>query len=192
MKSFRQFLPLALLAALAACGSDSTGPKNPGNSGGKSGSVRFSYTGGGTSGGTFKAEGAMPASGDLGNWAGGARFDDDEDSAIVLTGATRQGSKYNTMAIQLDGNTAGTYTFDSDCNVRCAYGAIAFGLSSWTDTADRACVLTEGQVTLTTISATQAKGTFSGEGVCLSGGSTIESFQVTGGTFDLPLADIQG
>jgi len=193
MKSFKQFLPFAIAAVLAACG-DSTGPdKNPGNPGdNRSGSLRFSYAGGGAAAGTFQAEGAMPASGDLGTWAAAARFDDDDESAIVLTGATRQGSKYHTIAIQLDGVTTGTYDFGAECEQNCAYSAIAFGLSSWTDTADRACVIEEGQVKLTTVSATAAKGTFSGTGVCISGGMSIESFQVTGGTFDLPLANLQG
>lgn len=189
MKSFKHLIHLTFLAALAACGGDSSGP---GTDAGESGSLRFTYSGGGAAGGTFQAAGAVPTSGTLGNWAGGGRIDDPQGTTILLTGVTRVGSKYHRMSIELQGVTTGTYNLDDECEARCAFAAVSFGIASWTDMGERSCVLEEGQVTLTSLSATEAKGTFSGVGVCMSNGVSEEPFRVTGGTFDLPLVAMQG
>ena len=193
MKCLKQLTSFVLLATLAACGGDSTGPGDDDGDGlGRRGLLRFTYSGGGEAAGTFQAEGAIPASGTLGTWAGGGRIDDSEGITVLITAVTRSGAEYDMMSIELDGATTGTYDFGSECEVKCAYGAVAFGVASWTDAADRACTVDEGEIIVTSLSGTEAKGTFSGAGSCMTDEMEEDPFRVTAGSFDLPLVDLQG
>ena len=63
-----------------------------------------------------------------------------------------------------------------------------FDLASQGDETSRVCNLTSGEVDLTSISSDEAKGTFSGTGVCLANGVLVDQeFKVTGGTFTVKL-----
>jgi len=126
----------------------------------------------------------------LGTWAGGARVNDEGETTVLVTAVTKSGSDYGMTSIQLDGKAAGTYDMGGNCDTNCAYAVAAFGISSWTDSGERACFIDEGTVTVTALSATEARGTFSGMGSCITDAEFDEPFQVSGGTFDVKVMDL--
>lgn len=180
----KQLISLGFVLSLAACGADSDDGFGPDNGGTGSGSLSFTYAGDGGNG-SFQASGAAPTNNSLGTWAGGARVSDEGETTVLVTAVTKSGSDYDMIGIQLDGNAPGTYDMGGNCETNCAYAVAAFGITSWTDSGERACFIDEGTVTVTALSATEARGTFSGKGSCMTDEEFDEPFQVSGGTFDV-------
>jgi hypothetical protein len=150
------FLALTLLGALSC--SDSTGPN-------VSGSVAFSFTGGG--GGTLTAAGNAPS--------------------LI---APRSGSNVDLAVLRFEGTATGSQNIDAACNIdgstSCTGMELLLNFNGNGDTGDFFCALTSGTIVITEISAARAKGTFSGTGSCLAGGGS-SAFAVSNGTFDVAL-----
>lgn len=187
MKGIKFLLPLVIAAFAAACSDDGNGTGV--DLGELSGSVSFSFQGGGADAGNFRAEGQVPSNGALGNWAGGIRTSADDSASIGITGSTKSGSDYDMMTLVIEGITTGDYSFSEECGTHCAYGAVVFDLAAQGDDTSRVCTFTSGEVHLTSITSTTAKGTFSGTGTCVANGQLEdEEFRVNGGTFDVKVA----
>ena len=187
MKAIKKLLPMAVLIVLAACGDDSTGSDV--DAGDLKGTVAFSYQGGGEAGGSFQASGAAPGDGSLGNWAGGLITSRGDSASIGVTGTTRSGSDFDMTTLVIEDTRAGSYSFGEDCGTSCAYGVVVFGIAALGDDIHRVCTLASGELHLTSVSTTAAKGTFSGTGTCVADGQPEdEAFTVAGGTFDVKLA----
>ena len=184
----RRLLPLISLAALAACGDDGP-PSGPGN---LSGSMTFTYTGGG--GGTFTASGIAPTtSANLGstNWSAG--FRDDAANQISVFGVrTRSGGRYDLMILGISRLTVGSVSVEADCDPDLGENCSGFiyfvNISDADENMDFMCFPTSGSMAITSISGSRAQGTFTGSGNCVHGTTgAVSSFVVTNGSFDVAL-----
>ncbi len=178
----RALLASALLAALSC--SDSTEPS-------VLGSMSFTYTGGG--GGTFNVSGnAPPLTGTAPtstSWAVGY-----VENGEVFLGASkpRSGQQVDLVVVRIQRTTAGSEPIDATCDedgdVACSTMVLFLNFNGNGDSGDFFCGLTTGTIVITEISSSRAKGTFSGNGNCVSGtGGTPAAFTVTGGTFDVAM-----
>ena len=148
----------ASIGLLVGCGGDKTTAPT-----GLAGQMGFSYTG--ALSGTFNVTGQMPATGqETSSWAAGE---------IVATGTD-----------------AGTATIDFDnCSASvCSTVFFLLGLNNGTTfTFLQDCYLQSGTITITEVTSTRIRGTFSGAGTCSSSTGTQTSFTVTNGTFDVAI-----
>jgi hypothetical protein len=173
------FLAAALLVVLSC--SDSSGPN-------VSGSVSFSFTGGG--GGTFTASGNAPsftAPPTATSWAVGYV---DAGETHVAASRPRSGALVDLAILRFEGTATGSQTIDVSCNIdgstACTGMELLLNFNGNGDTGDFFCALTSGSIVITEISATRARGTFSGTGTCLAGtGGGSSAFAVSNGTFDV-------
>lgn len=167
---------IVLLGALAC--SDSTGPNH--------GSVAFTYTGAG--GGQFRVSGdAAFTSGS--SWVAG----------YVQTGEThvgavnpRSGGLIDLATLRLERTTAGSESIDPACDMdgvtSCTGMEFFLNFNGDGDTGDFFCGLTSGSIVLTEVTSSRAKGTFSGNGICVDGtGGGSEGFSVSNGAFNVAL-----
>ena len=171
----------ALVLAALAC-SDSTSPNS------NNGTTTFTFTGAG--GGSFSATGAVPAlQADLGthNWAGG--FLSTPDGGYEIAAAQTRGSgRFDLVDMFVHRLSVGTDVVDSTCSTsNCTSVIFARNISQTDSNQDFLCVATSGSLTITEVSSTRVKGTFSGSGSCFDAGSTESAFTVTDGSFDVPL-----
>jgi hypothetical protein len=170
-------------AGLTSC-SDS------GPNGNASGTVSFSFTGGG--GGTYNVTGAIPVNASAlftTNWAAGAR-DDANNTTEVISVRTATASTFDEIVITIPRTTAGSSTIDVNCSANtCADVSFLIGTNSSGSVFQYLCVLETGTIAIGSISSTRASGTFSGTGTCTNGGGTETAFAVTGGSFNVPLVD---
>ena len=161
----------ALLAVVAACG-DGTGP------GGLSGSLSFSYSG--VTSGTFSASGSVGVLDPFGStWAAGVR-DETNQSLSVAANVARPSDRSDDAVIAFPQLTPGTVTIANGAGIAITFGMTQSGTATW------ACDVTSGSVTVTTLSGTRARGTFSGTGTCFNDSGASGAFTVTNGTFDVP------
>lgn len=172
---------VALLGALSC--SDSSAPDIRG-------SVAFTYTGAG--GGSFSASGNAPSLSALPtgtSWAVGFV----EAGETHIGGSTpRSGGLVDMAVLRLERTTPGSATIDPACNIdgsaSCTGMELFLNFNSNGDTGDFFCGLTSGTIVLTEASSSRAKGTFSGNGDCVTGtGGAASAFSVSNGTFDVAL-----
>jgi hypothetical protein len=159
------------------------------------GTVAFTYNGTVMSG-TFNAVGKLPAQNQMTTttWTIGLRYVD-FGTVGLNAHVPGNGIRY-TLDLYVRRNTPGSSPVNGDCGpgpgISCT-GVVMFldypgGFSTVNP---NSCVLGSGTVTITSMSETRMAGTFSGTGVCISGtgsGPTVTSFfEVTSGSFDVPL-----
>jgi hypothetical protein len=172
---------------LAAC-EKTTEPS--GEPSGNAGAISFNFTGGG--GGTFSATGVPPANPVLPgttNWAAG--YQDPVDGVTGGAGILLEGGTYDFVIFGVQRLSVGTEPVDADCDADAGNCTGLFfvinGQGSTVASFDNICALLTGSFTITEVTATRVKGTFSGGGECTSSTQTISVFSVSSGSFDLPL-----
>jgi hypothetical protein len=177
-----RFKPLVLVASLAllpGC-KDSSGPS------GLNGTLSFSYSGALT--GNFSASGQFnPVNMETVSWAAGER---DEANGILFVGAAvpRNATSHDILGIEIERLTPGTATIAANCNTNCAFVALIFGNDNTGSSFLLGCDIETGTVTITEISTTRARGTFSGNGTCFPpAGGNPQAFAVANGAFDVAL-----
>lgn len=184
VRSSRAFFVL-LSVALAGCGSDSPTETTVG----ASGSLSYNYTGAGASGSTqFSATGAIPSNVAVNNgsqpWAAGGV---DGTSTVVWAVIPKSSNNWDMTFINIERTTAGTATISPSCTSNCADVGVWFGANNNETNYTYYCALTTGSVTISTITATTATGTFSGSGTCAAAAGGETPFTVTNGTFSVGL-----
>ncbi len=193
----KRLTPCALLLTLAACpGSDGgTGPEEVVSS------VRFSHPAAGAilPAGAYEAVGEVRFGGQgqllPGEWAFGmvgmppgfvVRVTASQRSAIV-------NGRYDVVAMEVPGDipAGGTAALAVVCNgaPACAQVHVSLGMRTQGNVSPQVtCTLSNGTVTVTARSATRIRGTFAGSGTCY-GSAGNAPYQVTGGTFDVPVLE---
>jgi hypothetical protein len=184
-------LPLITMAAFAAgCGGDSRSPVDPSAPG--SGTVSFTYSGTAVSG-SFNATGALQSSGanqpQFGTFAVGWR----EGSEFGIYGF-RAASNNRGDAFYIDGRPItgpGTFPVREWCDSPsqpCVEIYFDRNIHWTTGALDNECYLTSGSLTVTSLSNSQAQGTFSGQGECFSSTGQLQgSFAIANGSFNVPV-----
>lgn len=173
----------ASLALLASCKDSSTGPT------GFSGTVSFTYSG--AISGNFTATGVMPAAQgamETSAWAAG-EVSTVDGVTYVASATPRNATSHDFFGFYVERTTPGSSSASDTCTSNCAFVAFEFGMQNGTgNTWLQLCSLTAGTVTITEISGSRVKGTFSGTGECVApNSSTPQAFTVTNGTFDVAL-----
>lgn len=189
----KKALPCAMLLALAACPSDGTGPDG-------TAMLRFSHTAAGTllPAGTYEARGEvrMGSQGQIrpGEWVYALvgippsllRVNASQRSVLI-------NDRYDLMMMELPVGlgAGGSVPIHAPCLglPDCAQVQMRLGVRAGANqTPEMTCTLVGATVTVTARSATRVQGTFSGPGNCYAPGGSAP-FQVTGGTFDVPILD---
>lgn len=122
--------------------------------------------------------------------------DDAETALIVSANLPKSGNLHDQVVILIPRLDPGSSTVSVSCDPEvdtCADLLFEIGLSGNEQTFDRFCFLESGTLTISTIStisATRATGSFSGNGQCLTQSNSLSSFSVSGGTFDVPITNI--
>lgn len=187
---YKRIAIVATLSLLAACGSDSaTGIID----GAISGSLSFNYTGGG--GGSYSASGAITSAALASSpytttWAMGFK-DATDNSTNIAANIPKTGSTSDVAVITVKGQATGTFNIDVNCfdtsSSTCNDVALLIGQSSNGQTFSNICTLSSGSITISTLSSTNAVGTFSGSGTCVTSAGAISAWAVTNGSFNVPL-----
>ena len=194
----RSALVLACGITLAACGGyDPTEPT------GVSGSLSFSYQGGGSANSaTYNASGTIPSNvggefngNSLGtsSWAAGA-YSTTQNYAVVGAAIPKTSTQWDITEVVINRTTVGTSQISADCsdpeNTTCTGVFVMFNFNPNGDTSTSFCFLTTGSVTVSAISASNMTGTFSGTGSCFNGTTGAESpFTITNGTFNVGVSN---
>lgn len=190
---------LGVLAILAFGASCSDGPSEPTLN--AAGTMAFSYNGGTlVTAGSYSANGGLPTSQTTQatqQWAAGFRDTENNNNIGVVASVPRANNRFDMAMLVFDRSTSGSSTIDVNCPTdNCAALIVMYNISeSSTATGEVMCGLETGTMTLTTVSATRATGSFSGTGSCISldDFTTESTFTVTNGTFDVPLiSDVPG
>jgi hypothetical protein len=173
-----------MLATLASC-SDSSGPS------GFNGTVSFTYSGATT--GSFSASGGIPSGApETEEWAVGFRSDEEQ-----LVGATaivpRSSTKHDFFFLQLPRLTVGSSTITDNCTAEnCAAVVVDLNVDNTSGDSDFFCGLTQGTITITSISSTRVEGTFNGTGECITTAPNAVAFAITNGSFNVALVSDTG
>jgi hypothetical protein len=185
----RRLAIVAALSLLAACGSDSATNVIDAISG----SLSFNYTGGG--GGSFSATGAITSAA-LANspftttWAMGFK-DSINNSTNIAANIPRTSTTSDFAIIAVKGQSTGTFNLDATCAPTgastCNELTLWIGQSAAFQSWGSVCALDSGTITISRLSSTNAVGTFSGSGQCVTSAATVSSWVVTNGAFDVPL-----
>ena len=187
---YKRLAVLASLTVLVACGSD--GGTNPVGAA-TSGTLSFNYTGGG--GGTYNATGgissvALASTPFTTTWAAGYK-DPADNSTNIASNIPRTSTTSDLVVIALKGQAASTGTISPSCTpsttVACNSVSLLIGQSSSGATFGNICTLTSGTVTLASISSTNATGSFSGSGTCVTAAGGSSAWVVINGAFNVPL-----
>jgi hypothetical protein len=185
-------IPCAMLLALAACPFDSTGP------GDDRAVLRFSHTAAGTllPAGTYEAEGEVRigSQGQLqpGEWV--FAMVGIPPSLLRVTASRRSAivdGRYDLvlMELPLTLQAGASVPVFSPCVGSPDCAQVQLGVRAQGNlTPEMTCGLDGGTATVTARSDTRIQGTFSGPGNCFAPGASAP-FQVTGGTFDVPILD---
>jgi hypothetical protein len=183
MLSSRVFAISSLLALVAGC-SDSTSPAAK-----VTGSFSFTYSGTAATG-SFSASGSAPTGGTLGATAFAHGYRVATESHFGVVGVVPRSGQTHDFTVLFAPNTGPGTTTIAECQTEstCSGLLIVFGSSNSGDTFTLLCGLDAGSITVTELSNTRAKGTFSGSGECFGPSGTVQSFTVTGGTFDVPVS----
>lgn len=188
--SHKRITLIAILSMLAACGGDST--TNPIDVA-TSGSMSFNYTGGGN--GTFSATGgitsaALASSPYTTTWAAGFKEASD-NSTTIAANVPRTATTSDISAITVKGQSTGTFTIDPSCvetsTSTCNDVLLITGWASGGQTFSSSCLLSSGSITISTLSSTNAVGTFSGSGTCFTATGASSVWVVSNGAFNVPV-----
>ena len=188
--SHKRLAILASLSVLMACGSDSvTSPIDAATSG----SLSFSYTGGG--GGTYTATGGI-SSATLASapyattWAAGYK-DATTNSTNIAANIVRTSTTSDVVIITIKGQTASTGSIVVDCTPTstsaCNSVTLLVGKTSSGTTFGNICSLTSGTITIASLSSLNANGSFSGSGTCVTSTGGTSAWVVINGLFNVPL-----
>jgi hypothetical protein len=186
-----QHLLVGSAVLVAACSSDkTTGPTI-----GASGSLAFAYTGAGTSASaSFTATGAIPtnltSSNSLGAtaWAAGTS---QSGSLEIAAAVPRSSTTWDLSTISINQTTVGSETIDPTCTTAtCADVSLLIATDANDTSFSFVCQLTSGTISIASISANRASGSFSGTGTCFTQSGGSSAFTVTNGTFDVPLTSV--
>lgn len=190
MKHTRIAMVAAVALMAAACGSD--GVTNAIDTA-ISGTLSFSYSGGG--GGTFNATGgitsaALASSPYTTTWAAG--FKDASDNSTNIAGNIPRTSTTSDVAVvTVKGQSTGNFAIDVSCvetsTSTCNSVILLTGWNGTTNSFTNTCVLTSGSITISTLSSTNAVGTFTGSGTCGTQAGSFTTWIVTNGSFSVPL-----
>ena len=181
---------VAAFSLLAACGGDSATNVIDGAT---TGSLSFSYTGAG--GGSYSATGsitsaALASSPYTTTWAMGFK-DSTDKSTNVAANIPRTSTTSDVAVLTVKGQATGTFAIDVNCSTTststCNDVALLIGQSANGQTFTNICTLTSGSITISTLSSTNAVGSFSGSGTCVTSTGTVSSWVVTNGAFNVPL-----
>jgi hypothetical protein len=182
----RAFVALGAIA-LAGCG-DSTEPD--------ASTLSFSYTGAGAANATtFSATGVIPpnivGTGTLGTnaWAAGS-INPTSNFTIIGAVIPRTSTTWDITQVTVTRKTVGTTPIDPACaddfeSVECTGIVVFYGLQPDGDDFQFGCFLTTGSVTITSITATNIAGTFSGTGTCFNSVGFETPYSVTNGSFNV-------
>ncbi|HEX6037920.1 MAG TPA: hypothetical protein VFZ20_07775 [Longimicrobium sp.] len=184
-----------LLAALAACAGDGTGPGEA-----KPGSVAFAYSGSGPEGtiqGTYQVlrdpVGLVPRLTE--SYALGQRVES-QGVLRVVANMAREGQRADFAQVTIPRLTVGSEAITGICpGESCA--AVSLGIDLATGGVSQAkysCSLDQGIIRIFSIQNGRAEGEFSGTGSCVGapGTADLEEFSITGGTFDVKVRDVPG
>jgi hypothetical protein len=195
-RAIRSLLPLLVAAATVSGCTDSTGPTP--DSGPRSGSASFGFNGD-LGPGTFTASGApkLNSQGQISQWASFAIGARTTAPASLMVAGFRQinGSRGDFIFIYLPNVTGPAQSIPFCEEANCAFAMVFFNsdLADEEDIGDRMCFVTEGSASLPTFNSADAKGSFSGSGVCfpaeLEDEEDIEEFAITTGSFDVAVHD---
>jgi hypothetical protein len=181
---------LALGVVLAGCGDSPTEPTL-----GVSGSTSFTYTGAGAANATsYSASGAVPANFETtwgsSSWAAGGV--DGTAETDIIASVPRTSSTWDVAIITINRTTPGTSTISSSCTANvCTSVSVIFNASQDLLTSySYFCTLTTGSVTISSASATNATGTFSGSGTCVNSADVESAFTITNGSFNVGISDL--
>jgi hypothetical protein len=179
----RIFTPLLVIGtlSLAGCGDDATSPRQDDHVG----RAAFTYASPNSPvNGSFAAEGARPADVLTGTWA--AASTDDADAYVVALRQT--GEQWEQLIVYIPGASLGTSAIVPDCDNSCAFVALTVRKSMGGVSYQYLCEVMQGTVSVTSLTDSRIKGTFSGTGICESQDNPNQpSVTITGGTFDAPL-----
>jgi hypothetical protein len=189
MRTRRRILALSLasLLGVAAC-KDSTG--SGGSKDNPSGTLSFSYAGSST--GTFSATGAFPKTRGVPTvqFAAAIRDTVAGEPIMVLVGfqPTAGGRGHLVEFDFANIATAQTLTLDEACYSHqtlagCALALVGLNYDLSTVAGEASYLFDSGSFTVTSVSATGVRGTFTGHATDPDTGHTID---VTGGQFDVP------
>jgi len=191
---FNRTLTLAsALVILSGC--NSAGPTTiTGLNGG------LSFTSTGTiAGNSFSASGTMPstqAERQTSSWAAAQASAFGEFSIAGVSPRTT--STHDRAGLFVRRQTIGSETITSSCSFNCNGFSVRNTLSNGsTNLYFQICHLTSGTITITEVSDTRVKGTFSGTGQCTTDGASPNTtappqtvFTVTSGTFDVARVEV--
>jgi hypothetical protein len=175
-----RFLVIAAVAAGIGCSESKTAPAN------LSGQMSFTYAG--ALSGNFNADGRMPLTPTEQRtmpWAAGQL---DNQAVFVDAAMPRSATTYDIVFLGITRTTAGSESIDgSTAGISLLLGAQVNGPGQPMQT----CFLDTGTITITEITATRVRGTFSGSGDCADPTPATTPFTVTNGVFDAPLLPVQ-
>jgi hypothetical protein len=176
----KRILAAASLVLLTSCDS-ATGVVNLG------GLVTFTYSGGIS--GNYSANGQMPASNaaqETSSWAA-AEVSAPSGAVFSYAASPRNATSHDFVDLTIARTTVGTSNVDPGCFLNCTGLYVVFGAPNTGAGSSflQECWFESGSVTITEISATRVKGTFSGTGKCFSYLGAETSFTVTNGAFDM-------
>lgn len=187
---YKRTAVVGALAFLAACGSDTATNVIDGAI---SGSLSFNYTGGG--GGAYSATGAISSAAlsttpYATTWAMGFK-DASDNSTNIAANIPKTGTTSDLSVISVKGQATGTFTVDPTCvgtgTSTCNDVILLVGQSASGSTFSNICSLTAGSITISTLTSSNATGTFSGSGTCITSTGGSSAFVVTNGAFNVPL-----
>lgn len=174
----------ALLLLLPACSDTATEP------GGLSGTVSFTYSGGG--GGAFSATGVPPANTSAepnADFAAG-NVDTPRPQTTAVGYHVRGVGRFDAALIGINRVTVGSSQISEDCDITfdscTGFMFIINGSQANEETFDFVCALSTGTFAITELSPTRIRGTLTGSGECFSSSFAVTAFTVTNGTFDVP------
>jgi len=190
---YRRVPLIATLTLLVACGDKSPTDVNAA----VSGTVSFDYTG--AAGGPFTATGGISSlstpTANTTPWATGWN-DASDNSTNIVANIPRTGGLTDFAVIIINSRTTGVSDIAPTCapttTTACNIVGLFMGAGANGSSPSTICFLDSGTITISSISSTNATGSFLGSGTCISsanpGVPTV--FTVTNGSFNVPLQAI--
>lgn len=148
--------------------------------------VQFTYSG--PAGGTYDATGELPSiDASITEFAYGQRLSR-YNTLRVTSQAPAAAGTHNAAEFDIARLTEGSAIFGTCGLDLCTWFTFTLGIPNGSSAFDLTCALTAGPATITEITPTRARGTFSGTGSCSDGNRDSDvPFTVTEGTFDVDL-----
>jgi len=178
----KHILAATAVVFLGACSDTSSPDPN-------AGALSFTFTG--DVSGTFNVSGVFPTiEAQVGNADAAAGHKDTEHGGFDIAGVRAQAAgRFDLVTLFVPRLTAGSETINvTNCDTEGCAGFLMFtGVSNTDSHADSVCGLGTGTITVSSVTDTHVQGTFSGLGSCTADGLTFTVFNITSGSFDVPL-----